>query len=928
MRVLVRRPRPPPEPPDAGGKSTFPWWQAIPWIIAGAALAFAVYQYWRRRADAAVKKRDELEVQEDFKRGQMQQTQESAEEGYRSILKQELGVVQVVGAHEIANIPVDLLETFVSLDISSVRETDADRDITPDTPPQQNVRAVTPESALMQAFERDRMLLVLGDAGSGKTTLLKYYAMLCLKGERDRDLGFQNPPLPVYLPLREVEFERNVPRPLHECLSTWAEKYHRNISSEVFYDWLSHRSTLILLDGLDEISDLAERRKVCEWIDNAAKGFEDARFVVTSRWTGYYSADVIQIGFPHLTADIRDFSTEQQAQFLRKWFVAACWKETRAEGVPQAEWEARQERRGLDRAQAIIDFLKLPQNKGVQELVAVPMLLQIVAIIWKEHESLPQSRAELYKTALSYLAYYRDRHRGIESPLCLAHTMRVLQLIAFWMQDKKEASDTVLKDALYEKMQPVIDTMKEGLSAREYFEHLRDRAAVLTDSGKDSCTFRHKSFREYLAGVELVEVCKNADRVRQIAAHVGSDWWEEPLRFFMGEVDDQLFDGFMDAVFRCDISRKFNQGICDRLVRLVADASQRRIDSQARCLADRRVGDDRKRYVVYCLDKIGTSLAFDALDKFSQTGPDGAAKALAKEIVARRRATAEPAAKVCRIPVLFRDPLQSFRNLYELNAEYIPIPGGSFTYSVTGKTEKVPDLYFAKYPVTNQRYRLFVNYLADEKAKLREVLPVADFAKGLLASAGETDGFREYLGDDPGSWAQKLKSAYDEEKRFKGDEQPVVGVSWFDASAYCLWLSMLETAAAGVPVEKLGRVYRLPREIEWEWAAGGGVREYPWHPDKGEPTDKLANYTGNVGATTPVGRYPDGATPEGLMDMAGNVWEWMENLHGHKQFPRARSLRGGSWGFYVVDLRCSARGYYGPESRHVNFGFRVVCSQS
>jgi formylglycine-generating enzyme required for sulfatase activity len=75
------------------------------------------------------------------------------------------------------------------------------------------------------------------------------------------------------------------------------------------------------------------------------------------------------------------------------------------------------------------------------------------------------------------------------------------------------------------------------------------------------------------------------------------------------------------------------------------------------------------------------------------------------------------------------------------------------------------------------------------------------------------------------------------------------------------------------------------------------VREYPWG-DKPEPTPKHANYNGNEGATTPVGRYPDGATPEGLYDMAGNVWEWMENWYD--EHPEYKSVRGGSWNFKPV----------------------------
>jgi len=92
----------------------------------------------------------------------------------------------------------------------------------------------------------------------------------------------------------------------------------------------------------------------------------------------------------------------------------------------------------------------------------------------------------------------------------------------------------------------------------------------------------------------------------------------------------------------------------------------------------------------------------------------------------------------------------------------------------------------------------------------------------------------------------------------------------------------------------------------------------------GDPSPTLANYDNNEGATTPVGRYPEGATPEGLYDMAGNVWEWMENKR--KKDDSARALRGGSWDNDPDGLRCSARFHYSPGGRFNDVGFRVVRS--
>ena len=164
-----------------------------------------------------------------------------------------------------------------------------------------------------------------------------------------------------------------------------------------------------------------------------------------------------------------------------------------------------------------------------------------------------------------------------------------------------------------------------------------------------------------------------------------------------------------------------------------------------------------------------------------------------------------------------------------------------------------------------------------------------------------------------------------------GDDRPVVGVSWHDASAYCAWRTMT------------GSPERLPTEAEWERAARGtDGRRFPWD----EPPDtSRCNYDMNVGHPTPVGVYPQGATPEGLYDVAGNVWEWIRSLWGTNpgtpdftypydasdgredlEAPEnvRRVLRGG--GFYGVarSLRCASRRGGSPDYHDRSIGFRVV----
>jgi formylglycine-generating enzyme required for sulfatase activity len=177
-------------------------------------------------------------------------------------------------------------------------------------------------------------------------------------------------------------------------------------------------------------------------------------------------------------------------------------------------------------------------------------------------------------------------------------------------------------------------------------------------------------------------------------------------------------------------------------------------------------------------------------------------------------------------------------------------------------------------------------------------------------------------------------------------DHPVVNVSWHDAMAYCKWLS-----------EATSKPYRLPSEAEWEKAARGmDGRIYPW----GDEWDakrcnvkgiiaRLLGVLGISDGTTPVGAYPQGASPYGVLDMAGNVREWTTTLWGrwirNDEFPdfgypydpkdgrenlEVRDdnniiwvVRGGSWIRGRNVARCAFRDMYYPEWDRLDLGFRL-----
>ncbi|MCI0354997.1 MAG: SUMF1/EgtB/PvdO family nonheme iron enzyme [Acidobacteria bacterium] len=221
---------------------------------------------------------------------------------------------------------------------------------------------------------------------------------------------------------------------------------------------------------------------------------------------------------------------------------------------------------------------------------------------------------------------------------------------------------------------------------------------------------------------------------------------------------------------------------------------------------------------------------------------------------------------------------------------WIDIPAGEVTLE-TGGLFPVRPFRMARYPVTWGQYRAFLE---------------------------AEDGYRNRC------WWSNPRNKEDEpgELRWAFTNYPAVNVSWYDAVAFCRWM----TEKLRLPAEQ--RV-RLPTEWEWQWVAEAGAerREYPWGSEW--LTTRANSGESGVGRTVAVGLYPLGAPkPWPVMDLAGNVWEWCLNEQGANTQLTGnanRVLRGGSWLGTPWSCRAAFRDYSTPDHRHDSIGFRVCC---
>ena len=249
-----------------------------------------------------------------------------------------------------------------------------------------------------------------------------------------------------------------------------------------------------------------------------------------------------------------------------------------------------------------------------------------------------------------------------------------------------------------------------------------------------------------------------------------------------------------------------------------------------------------------------------------------------------------PSATSTPIPSLLPTPAPGTESTREKDAVVMVfVPAGTFTM---GSTDADPDAYSDEKPAHDVTLDAF----------WMDKFEVTNFQYAQCVNGGDCES-----------------SALAADTDYNGQTQPVVGVTWQDAYNYCQW--------AGA---------RLPTEAEWEYAARGLENWlYPWGDQA--PSCQLANFSDCVGRPADVGSYSEGASWVGALDMAGNVWEWVNDWHLNTYYKTSldanplgpdtgtwRVVRGGSWDNNWNNLRAANRNGTTPTGSYYSVGFRCA----
>jgi formylglycine-generating enzyme required for sulfatase activity len=392
---------------------------------------------------------------------------------------------------------------------------------------------------VLDLFEKYDGLILLGDPGAGKTTFLKVLALALASGQGEA-LGLGGR-LPILLPLAAYAHalaDRDV------SLDAFIARYYeeeRNIQvplGALLERALKQGSALLLLDGLDEVSDAGRRHLVVDRVRDfysrhRRAGGGSNRFVLTSRIVGYREVRLAADGLAQAT--LVDFIDDEIEEFLGK-LTASIEKAVGGEtGVAQAR--AEEMRQEL--------LLAVRVNPGLRSLAANPLLLAILVLMRRGGVTLPDRRVELYEnyieTLLKHWNLARSRAGRSGREVDLVETLKILEPLALWMHEVSPGVGLVKEEELLRKLEALCAGRGHAdpvRAARDFLVDVRTYSSLLLSRGEHHYGFIHLTFQEYLAAVALARKAREGSGalIDALAPHVGEAPWHEVVLLTIGHL--------------------------------------------------------------------------------------------------------------------------------------------------------------------------------------------------------------------------------------------------------------------------------------------------------------------------------------------------------------------------------------------------------
>ena len=719
---------------------------------------------------------------------------------------------------------------------------------------------------VMEILQQQRMAVVIGDPGSGKSALVNQITWSLLNEKANKKLpeNLQNR-IPLRIILRHVK----IPNNSQQGQATWLwDTIEKGIKETLDNNQQAGQHATAVLELLKQ--KLMQSPGGVILLD----GLDEVPVANNHRIRLLQAIQALVSSLPEQTRFIvtaRPYAYTDPSWRLAdftEFFLTPFDQEQRKQFI-EGWYDAARKRFMLnddDLKQRIPDFIaRVEDQQHLRELAERPLLLTLIAILHASGGRLPDDRAQLYKDSIELLLYY-------------------------WRQEPFRDSDGQL-------LRIDNDELLHCLQILAYNAHKAQRQK--TDSRHTADLTRDaivKAFQPILQTLGQKDLFAFLEQHTGILIAREQNYFAFPHRSFqeylaMGWLTAQLDDALSPEVF--------DDPIWWREVFLLAVIEQKKkpriASSYIRDLLEynSQATNDKLNRLSILGGLALIELSINGSDKLTQNLRNKLVKLIEDSSTLNVNERAEAGRVLGRIGDHRPGVEVTEQGLPDI--DWVCIPDGIIKLEKTPGTFTVKSFYLARYPVTNAQYQCFIN---------------------------DPEGYanpdwRQELDKQPGTPGTS---------HWPEANHPRETVTWFEAMAFCAWLS-----------EQLGKTIRLPTEWEWQQAACSGQADfnYPWGA-KYKTGYANINETWNedgshdLGRTTAVGLYPQGDSKQGVSDLSGNVWEWC--LNGYEEPNNKQTsgtfqpvVRGGSWVYSSDYARSSARGYNSPDSRNNRIGFRLCC---